>query len=160
MGRVRENYDEVNISEFELFENMYTIEDEYKFSSINEAKRICENLRGAVKRMRKRTNNQALVKVYISVLDIKNSVGEYQYTTTKRLGGKRIFIGPLKTSALPHWHIVIIGEGACAMCNFVISYLQKRFLGYQFRKKHLREWEDKERFVKYAKRQAIYCRTF
>lgn len=72
--------------------NTYTIYDTRKFPTLEIAIKEAEKLRSAIRRIRKKTGNKAKVTAYISEIDIKNSIGTYKYSTSKKFGGKKCFV--------------------------------------------------------------------
>lgn len=160
MGQVKSYFGEIKIDVAELEMNTYTIEAQHKFSTLEEALKATENLRAVVKRIKNKKGNKSSVEVYISVIDSKNSEGNYGYSNSKKYGGKRCFKGEVKTLTLPHWHIVLKGEGSSALCSYIVNYLKIIYPGYIFRKLHLKEVEDRDKFLKYVRKQSIYVRRF
>jgi len=129
------------------FNNAYVIYDSRKFITLEDAKKEAEKLRSVVRRIKKNTGNIAKVTVYISEIDIKNSIGSYQYSTSKKFGGKKMFCGRLKAFVEPHIHLIVEGYGCCALSEDIRKYLAKNNPAYMFSKKHLKTQNDIYKFI-------------
>ena len=160
MGKVSWKNEDIRINKEELLSNMYFIEDDKKFATIEEAVREVENLRAFIQRVRQNKKNEASVDVYVSEVDGKISVGSYRYSSSKRFGGHKVFVGGYEKKVLPHLHVLVKGEGASALCDDIKCYFEKRMPERNVRKIHLKNQEDKLRALKYVMKQGRNHRRF